>query len=51
MLGGDGRIHSVPVQWDEYIPLEACNDFFVADADKAENRNVLARKNNLCLFN
>lgn len=50
MLGGDGRIHSVPVQWDEYIPLEYYSNVFVADAAKAENRNIMARKNNLCLF-
>ena len=23
MLGGDGRMHGVPVPWDEYIPLQA----------------------------
>ena len=49
--GGDGRWHSVPVPWDDYIPLEATNHFFIATADLAQNQNVLARRNNLCIFN
>lgn len=51
VLGGDGRWHSVPVPWDDYVPLEARNHFLVADADFSENGTVLARHNNLCIFN
>ncbi len=50
VLGGDGRWHNVAVPWDDYIPLEAANDFFVAASELAENRNVIARRNNLCIF-
>lgn len=49
--GGDGRWHNVPVPWDDYIPLEATNNLFVSTADKAHNKNILARRNNLCIFN
>ena len=49
--GGDGYYHDVPVPWDEYIPLQACNSFFIASADKAENQNVLAQRNGLCIYN
>lgn len=48
--GGDGRWHNVPVPWDEYIPLEASNNFFVAAADIAQSKNIMAQKNNLCIF-
>ena len=49
--GGDGHWHNVPVPWDDYIPLETTNNFFVATADLAQNQNILACKNNLCIFN
>jgi len=51
VYGGDGRWHSVPVPWDDYIPLEATNNFFVATANLAQSKNILARRNNLCIFN
>ena len=50
MLGGDGRLHSVPVPWDDYIPLEANHNFFVAASSLAENRSVTARRSELCMF-
>ena len=51
--GGDGRWHSVPVQWDDYIPLEAKNKFFVATEtpEIAKSRDVIAKRNTLCIFN
>ena len=49
--GGDGRWHNVPVPWDEYIPLKATNSFFVGNKQLAENKNVMARRNELCIFN
>lgn len=49
--GGDGRWHNVPVPWDDYIPLEAKNNFFVAKDELAQNRNIMAQRNNICIFN
>ena len=49
--GGDGRWHDVPVPWDDYIPLEATNNFFVATSDLAQNKNIIAQRNNICIFN
>lgn len=49
--GGDGHFHDVPVSWDEYIPLEARNRFFIAEADTIQNENIIARRNGLCIFN
>ena len=51
VLGGDGRMHSVPVPWDDYIPLEAQNNFFVATESLAQDHNLLAKRNELCVFN
>lgn len=51
MLGGDGRIHSVPVEWDLYIPLEASNNFYISTAEQAKSKAVIARHNGLCIFN
>ena len=48
--GDDGRWHNVPVEWDEYIPLEISNDFFVSAYDAVNNKNVIAHRNNLCIF-
>ena len=49
--GGDGRCHSVPVKWDEYIPLEAQNYFYVSTNEISKNKTVMARRNGLCIFN
>lgn len=51
VLGGDGRMHGVPVPWEDYIPLKAQNNFFVANESLAQDRNVLATRNKLCVFN
>ena len=51
VLGGDGRMHSVPVPWDDYIPLEAKNRFFVAERELAKDKNTVASRSNLCIFN
>ncbi|MBQ3000129.1 MAG: hypothetical protein IJD63_00100 [Oscillospiraceae bacterium] len=48
MLGGDGRMHSVPVEWDDYLPLEAENRFFVASSEKTQN--AIASRNGLSIF-
>lgn len=51
VFGGDGKYHDVPVTWDEYLPLERETDFFVSSAKASTNKNVLATKNDLCIFN
>lgn len=51
VLGGDGRMHSVSVPWDDYIPLESNNVCFVSSKDKAENQNVIATRSSLCIYN
>jgi len=48
--GNDGRYHNVPVEWDEYIPLKACNNFYVSTNEIAKNKVVKARHNDLCIF-
>lgn len=50
VLGGDGRWHSVPVPWDQYIPLEECTHVFVASSELAEGKTVLSARNDLCMF-
>lgn len=49
--GGDGHYHNVSVPWDEYIPLEASNNFFITESNAVQNENVIANKNGLCIFN
>ncbi len=51
VFGGDGHMHSVPVPWDEYIPLKAENNFFVSVLERAKNRNIVAKHNGVCIFN
>lgn len=48
--GDDGRYHDVPVEWDDYLPLESQNYFGVATDEAAKNRSVIARRNGLCIF-
>lgn len=51
VLGGDRRFHNVPVEWDDYLPLEANTIFYIASEDIAQNKQVIARRNGLCIFN
>lgn len=51
MRGGDGHYHNVPVEWDEYLPLEAHNNFYVSTTETAENKAIIAQRNGLCIFN
>lgn len=50
MHGGDGRLHNVPVEWSEYLPLEAENHFFVSTETTGEHA-AMASRNGLCIFN
>jgi len=49
--GGDGHYHDVPVQWDEYLPLEANSEFYITTNEIAGTTPVIARRNGLCIFN
>ena len=49
--GGDGRWHNVAVPWDDYIPLESANNFYVAESELVPNKNIIAKRNNICIFN
>lgn len=49
--GGDGYWHDVPVEWKEYIPLKFESRYYVGTEEQANNRTILAKKDNLCIFN
>lgn len=49
MLGGDGRMHAVPVDWQEYMPLEARNHCYITRQEIASGE-VLACKNGLSIM-
>lgn len=49
--GGDGHYHNVPVEWDEYLPLEAQHHFFVSTNETVGNKSVIASRDGLCIFN
>lgn len=51
VYGDDGKYHDVPVEWEEYLPLEAHNKFCISTNEKATNKSVMARRNGLCMFN
>lgn len=51
VYGGDGHYHDVPVEWDDYLPLEASNHFYISTSEIAKNKSVIARRNGLCIFN
>ena len=48
--GGDGRFHNVPVEWDDYLPLEQQNTFFVSEEGQTQGQSIMARQNGLCIF-
>lgn len=49
--GGDGYYHDVPVEWDEYLPLEARNNFYISTKEQVDRKQVIAMRNGLCIFN
>ena len=51
VYGGDGRFHNVSVPWDEYLPLEAQNNFYISKTKNSQNENIIARRGDLCIFN
>jgi hypothetical protein len=40
MLGGDGRMHSVPVHWQEYLPLKVSQQMCVSVADPGDGESI-----------
>lgn len=48
--GGDGHLHNVPVEWDEYLPLQAENNFCITEYDAKNADGVLASRNGLCIM-
>lgn len=47
--GDDGYMHDVPVEWNEYIPLEAENNFYITQHPPV-NQDVLASKHGLSII-
>ena len=50
VYGGDGKFHSVPVEWDEYLPLEWSSELRVSTEQSAQGKPVIARHNGLCIY-
>lgn len=52
MLGGDGRLHSVPVHWDEYILVKDMKKLSVTSDDNSivNKKDIKARNNHLCVY-
>ena len=50
VLGGDGHFHNVPVEWDEYLPLEAQNNFNISTTQIAQGASVIASRDGLSIF-
>lgn len=51
VYGGDGHYHDVPVEWDEYLPLEASNNFYVSSDELAKDKSPIAVHNGICIYN
>lgn len=50
VYGEDGHYHQVPVEWDEYLPLEASRHFYVTANENEAGQSVIARRNGLCIY-
>lgn len=50
VYGQDGRFHNVSVEWDDYLPLEASNHFFISTSEIARGKQVIAQNNGLSIF-
>ena len=48
--GGDGKYHNVSVAWDEYLPLEIQNNFYVTKYENKKGTAVFATGNGLCIY-
>ena len=43
VMGGDGRMHAVPVLWDEYIPIQCATDMAVGKVE-GDTQSVREKK-------
>ncbi|MBQ7969202.1 MAG: hypothetical protein IJ292_05205 [Clostridia bacterium] len=50
VYGGDGRFHDVSVPWDDYIPLVQTNNFYISTVERAKEQDIIAKRNNLCIY-
>lgn len=50
VYGDDGYYHDVPVEWEEYLPLENRQHFYVAKNEQAGQQRVMAECNGLCIY-
>ncbi|MBR6682538.1 MAG: hypothetical protein IKL40_06110, partial [Clostridia bacterium] len=50
VLGGDGKLHGVPVPWDDYLPLVNQTLFNVTTTEIGQNNNIITSRNGLCIF-
>lgn len=50
VYGGDGRFHMVDVPWDEYIPLEAKQEFTVSTDKPNESDIILSSRVGMYLY-
>jgi len=48
--GDDGKYHNVSVPWDEYLPLEEQNNFYIGKYEDKQDSNVYATRNGLCIY-
>ena len=48
--GGDGKYHNVSVPWNEYLPLEEQNNFYIGKYEDKQASNVFATRNGLCIY-
>lgn len=51
VYGDDGHYHNVSVEWDDYLPLVQNNNFFVSSDEAAQDKNIMARRGSLCIYN
>lgn len=52
-LGGDGKLHNIPVEWLEYIPLERTSQMELANVDSSEKKyssNYANFSNKNCVY-
>lgn len=50
VYGDDGYYHDVPVEWEEYLPLEMQQHFYVTTNEQIERQTVMAEHNGLCIY-
>ncbi|HCZ24285.1 MAG TPA: hypothetical protein DHV05_05480, partial [Acholeplasmataceae bacterium] len=46
-MGGDGRFHTIPVNWAEYIPLENESKVEIQVIEEKENESIQDRIKNM----